>query len=76
MSMKVKEFDIVIEKDDGGWLVASVPALPGCYTQAKTMKALNSNIKEAIELHLDCLSDLKKRQETRFVAVKKVAIYA
>jgi predicted RNase H-like HicB family nuclease len=47
------EFNVVIERDADGILVASVPALPGCYTQASTHDELMARIKEAIELHLE-----------------------
>jgi len=52
--MNVKRFDVVVEKDEGGWFIGSVPALPGCYSQGKTEKELLKNMKEAIELHLGC----------------------
>lgn len=42
--MKVKEFDVVIEKGDNGYFVADVPALPGCHTQGKTKKEALENI--------------------------------
>lgn len=49
-----REFTIVIECDSDGYFVASVPALPGCHTQAKTREDLNVRSREAIEL---CLED-------------------
>ncbi|MDO8635244.1 MAG: type II toxin-antitoxin system HicB family antitoxin, partial [Dehalococcoidia bacterium] len=36
----VREFTVVIEKDEEGYLVASVPSLPGCHTQARSMDEL------------------------------------
>ena len=48
-----KEFSVVIERDSEGYFVASVPSLPGCHTQAKTLDALMKRIKEAIELCLE-----------------------
>jgi predicted RNase H-like HicB family nuclease len=48
------EFTIIIERDpESGWLVGSVAELPGCYTQAPTMAALESNMREAIQVYLD-----------------------
>jgi predicted RNase H-like HicB family nuclease len=41
-----------VEKDENGYYVASVPELPGCHTQAKTLNELASRIKEAIEAYL------------------------
>ena len=46
------EFTVIIEKDSEGYLVASVPELPGCHTQAKTFDQLNERTREAIELCL------------------------
>jgi predicted RNase H-like HicB family nuclease len=47
------QFDVVVERDSDGFFVASVPALPGCHTQAKSLDDLMSRIKEAIELCLE-----------------------
>jgi len=49
----MKEFAVIIEQDEDGIYVASVPELPGCHTQAKTFDELNRRIKEAIELYLE-----------------------
>ena len=49
-----REFNVVIEKDADGYFVASVPALRGCHTQAKSLDVLMKRIEEAIDL---CLGD-------------------
>ncbi len=36
----MKEFSVIIEKDEDGFYVASVPVLPGCHTQAKYLDTL------------------------------------
>lgn len=51
-----KQFKIIIEKDEDGYFVASVPSLPGCHTQAKTLPNLMTKIQDAIKL---CLSVAK-----------------
>ncbi len=43
------EFNVVIEHDCEGWYVASVPSLPGCHTQAKSLDELMERTREAIE---------------------------
>jgi len=48
-----KQFDVIIEKDSEGNFVASVPALRGCHTQAKSLDVLMERIREAIELCLE-----------------------
>ncbi len=47
--MKLK---IMLEKGEDGYIVASVPTLPGCHSQGKTEKQAIRNIKEAIQLYL------------------------
>lgn len=48
-----REFDVVIQEDEDGGYIASVPELPGCHTQGETMEEVLSNVREAIELYLD-----------------------
>lgn len=48
-----QEFNVIIEKDEDGYYVASVPALRGCHTQAKSLDVLMRRIREAIELCLE-----------------------
>jgi len=47
-----REFNVIIERDDDGYYVATVPELRGCHTQAKSLDALMSRIREAIDLCL------------------------
>jgi len=49
----MREFSVVIEKDEDGYFVATVPALRGCHTQAKSLDTLMKRIKEAVELCLE-----------------------
>lgn len=53
MTKKLQEFKVIIEQDEDGFFVASVPSLPGCYTQAKTMPELKKRVREAVSLCLD-----------------------
>lgn len=48
-----QHFDVVVERDADGIFVATVPALPGCHTQARSLDELMERIKEAIELCLE-----------------------
>ena len=34
-----REFDVLIERDSEGYYVGTVPALPGCHTQAQSGRA-------------------------------------
>jgi len=65
-----REFSVVIERDADGWLVASVPTLRGCHTQARTLDALMKRIREAIEL---CL-EVEEPGQNEFVGVQRVVV--
>ncbi len=66
----VKEFNVVIEKDEDGYFVATVPALRGCHTQAKSLDVLMRRVKEVIEL---CL-EVEEPTVNEFVGVQRVAV--
>ncbi len=69
-----REFTIVIERDAEGFFVASVPALPGCHTQATTREDLNARIREAIALCLEAgEADVS---ELELIAVERVTVAA
>ena len=68
-----REFNVIIEQDDEGWYVASVPALPACHTQARSLDQLMERIREAIELCLDVQGD-DAVSSARFVGVQRVAV--
>ena len=70
--MKTKEFQVVIERDTEGYYVASVPALHGCHTQARSLDELMRRIREAIELCLEVQSDDTEPME--FVGVQRVSL--
>lgn len=48
-----RRFTVVIERDEDGTLIGTVPALQGCHTQASTVDQLMQRIREAIELCLE-----------------------
>ena len=59
----------VIEKDEAGYYVAEVPALPGCLSQGKTQEEALANIKEAIESWLEVMDKKNNPDPTRTVEV-------
>ena len=70
----MREFDVIIEQDDEGYFVASVPALPGCHTQARSLDVLMERIREAVDLCLDV--DGEPEGRLRFVGVQRIAVPA
>ncbi|MCX6150669.1 MAG: type II toxin-antitoxin system HicB family antitoxin [Ignavibacteriales bacterium] len=53
--------NVIIEKDKFGYY-AYCPDLEGCQTQADNVDEALSNIKEAIELYLETLTDKEKKE--------------
>jgi predicted RNase H-like HicB family nuclease len=69
-----RQFDVVVEKDSEGYFVATVPALPGCHTQAKSLDELMSRIREAIELCLEVQGSPTEALD--FIGVQRVTVGA
>jgi predicted RNase H-like HicB family nuclease len=69
-----RQFDVVIEQDSDGYFVASVPALPGCHTQAKSLDSLMERTREAIELCLE-VQDVPP-EPLEFIGVQRITIAA
>jgi predicted RNase H-like HicB family nuclease len=53
-----RKFTVLIEQDEEGYFVATVPALRGCHTQAKSLDTLMKRVREVIAL---CLEDANNR---------------
>lgn len=69
-----RQFDVVVEKDSEGYFVATIPALPGCHTQAKSLDELMSRVREAIELCLEVEGE--PTESLDFVGVQRVTVGA
>ena len=63
---------MVVEQDEAGYYVASVPALPGCHTQARSLDELTERIREAIALYLE--ADDVPEERLEFVGVQRVSV--
>ena len=66
-------FDVVVERDQDGLYVASVPALRGCHTQATSLDDLMERIRESIELCLE-VEGTTEEQDLEFVGVQRVTV--
>lgn len=53
----MREFTIILHHADEGGYWVEVPALPGCFSQGETLDEAVQNAREAIESHLEALTD-------------------
>ena len=67
-----RDFSVIVERDEEGYYVASVPALPGCHTQARSLDKLLERVREAIALCLEVERDAQAT--TEFVGVQRVTV--
>lgn len=67
------KFAVVVERDEDGYYVASVPELPGCHTQAKTLDELTKRIKEAIEAYLEA-EGFKPKEGVELIGLQFVEV--
>lgn len=67
-----REFSVIIEQDAEGLYVASVPALRGCHTQARSLDELMSRVREAAQLCLEVQGE--NVEPLSFVGVQKVTL--
>ena len=67
------EYTIVIEKDADGYYVGSVPSLPGCHTQGKSIDQLLERMEEAIALWLEANSE-NAPSPLELVGVQRISV--
>jgi len=71
--MASREFTVIVERDEDGFYIGSVPQLRGCHTQAHSLDQLMERAKEAILL---CLDDEGEAPETplELVGIQRVSV--
>jgi len=69
---RMRQFTVVIEQDEDGYYVASVPSLQSCYTQARTLEELGPRIREVTVL---CLAE-QDAPRMKFIALERVEVSA
>jgi len=70
-----REVTVIIERDEDGYFIATVPELKGCHTQAKSLDELMERVKEATLLCLEVQeTELLEEGELQFIGVQRVAV--
>ncbi len=68
-----RDFTVVVERDEDGNYVASVPALAGCHTQAHSLDQLIERVQEAIAVCLED-DDAAAPSTLEFIGVQRVTV--
>lgn len=75
---KAIQFNVIFEKDEDGYFVASVPELEGCYTQGRTLEEARKRIDEAIRICLKDDPSFRKKidavQKPRFIGIDTITV--
>ena len=69
----MEKYVVVIHEDPEGGFWAEVPALPGCYSQGKTMGEVTENVREAITGVLQVMKE-QGRQPEPSIQILDVAV--
>jgi len=73
---KKRQYTVIIEEGEDGYLIGTALELKGCHTQGKTVEELLKNIREAIELYLE-VEGVEGEEEPyikEIVGIQKVAV--
>lgn len=70
----MRQFDVIIERDEDGLYVGSVPQLTGCHTQGHSLDELMARMREAVELCLEV--EGTPQQSLEFIGIQKITIAA
>ena len=60
---------VTVEKDEAGYFVAEVPALPGCLSQGKTYEEAIANITEAVEGWLEVMESKHGNGSSKLIEI-------
>lgn len=67
------DYTVVIEQDEDGYYVGSVPTLPGCHTQAVSIDQLMECMREAIGLWIE-VEDAGTRKPLDLVGIQRISV--
>lgn len=68
-----RDFTVIIERDEEGYFIGTVPQLKGCHTQAKSLDELMERMKEVVSLCLEAEGDIESG-DLQFIGVQRIAV--
>ena len=70
---KKRQFTVIMEEGEDGYLIGTALELIGCHTQGKTVEEVLKNIREAIGLYLEVEGE-EEPYIKEIVGIQKVAV--
>ena len=69
------EYTAIIEQTTDGWYIAHCAEIPNAHTQGQTLDEVEENLKDAIELILECEREIAIRKTAKNkVFFSKIAV--
>ncbi len=72
----MNRYTVVYERDEDDWWVVSIPDVPGCHTQGRTLPSAEKRIREALAASLDATDEEAERLAQEAVLVGDVRLPA
>ena len=66
------DYTAIIEKTDDSWYIAHCAEVPNARTQGRTLEEVKENLKEAIELILDCEKEIAMKRAANRSSLKYI----
>ncbi len=67
------QYTVIIQQDEEGWFIGSVPEVPSARTQAQTLPQLYERLEEVLRL---CLEVQKDSVPLKFIGVQNLTLSA
>ncbi len=64
-------FTVIVQQDSDGWYLGSIPQIPSCRTQAKSLPELYKRLEEVALL---CLEEESPEKEIKLIDVRDIKI--
>jgi predicted RNase H-like HicB family nuclease len=76
MAVMPKEFTIIFEKGDSGWWIATIPEVPGAFSQGRTKAEARDNVIDALTELMAARREMALRQRGESSEVESVPLTA
>ena len=72
----MRSYTVTYERGENGWWVATVPSVPGCHTQGRTIAEARRRIREALSLWVDDADEARLIDDVRLPPQAQQALTA